>query len=124
MAMLKVLEGLCSVKDITKLKEEANPELVKKKPGENRRKVALTTSEKAHQDGLNVDYNKFTNLTFEMMKKTGVVRNKSIKSPVKDFVKGSAFANSQLGGSISIPPMSARLSSPGTSGNFIRHQNY
>ena len=68
MAMLKVLEGLCSVKDITKLKEEANPELVKKKPGENRRKVALTTSEKAHQDGLNVDYNKFTNLTFEMMK--------------------------------------------------------
>mgnify|MGYP007004904024 CR=1 FL=1 len=85
-------------------------------------------------DGLLVDYSKFGDLTKEVLKNANVLRQKSINSPTRGFLHSSsrnAYMLSSMrsrddsrspsgGAGLSIPPMSARMSSPaGSTSNHL-----
>lgn len=84
-------------------------------------------------DGLLVDYSKFGDLTKEVLKNANVLRQKSINSPTQGLHTGSRNtymlssmrsrdgSRSPSGGAgLSIPPMSARMSSPaGSTSNHL-----
>ena len=95
---------------------------------QKRRANAQQPSSETRHDGLLVDYGKFTNLTKEVLKNANVMRAKNIRSPIKSpsikygihgarnsnaFSPDSMGTASHLGGgggSFSIPPQSARIS--------------
>lgn len=126
LAMLKVLENfrLSQQKKMNNLEDKNS----KSPPSKNKKRQTLGDKESqfTRHDGLQVDYSKFTNLTKEVLKNANIVRAKNIRSPAKapsihqprnsnPFSPESMGTLSQHGGGgLSIPPMSARMSTQNT----------
>ena len=134
LAMLKMLENFRLSAQKTQVDSKDS------KISNKKRRVAPQGEDLARHDGLLVDYSKFSDLTKEVLKNANVLRQKSIKSPVRDFPSPNtrnAYVFSQNrsrqdspsfaagGHGFSIPPMSARVSSPTgstTSNHLVRRK--
>lgn len=114
--MIKILENI--------QKQNFKQEKVMSKPRKG--KSPLSKLNDMKHDGLHIDYNKFNELAKGVLKDANVLRQKSIHTSNKiernsgvnrSMAGGIPYSqnSSQLNDPISIPPMSARLSSQGNS---------